>query len=238
MNIIKTAAPIAIEDLKKYFTDKTTFYVINYADSKLKGSKLITYLSNLDLPVDIDLTNSTTEDCYLLLKDYMNSPMLVNIHSLEYFVMSVLREAKGLSDVAPHKHFIEEHKDLITIWINKLDSLTLFNMYIINSDETKKFAESFPKNDTDDITGVNFISLLKHEDFYTLYNKVDKSSLKFYTKYFNEYMFKGKNLYSFWANKNNPMFLLTFAIGNGLNSQDYIKAKQETIQGMQNATSV
>ena len=238
MNIIKTAAPIAIEDLKKYFTDKTTFYVINYADSKLKGSKLITYLSNLDLPVDIDLTGCDSEDCYLLLKDYMNSPMLVNIHSLEYFVMSVLSEAKGLSDNLMHKTFIEENKDLITTWINKLDSLTLFNMYIINSDETKKFAESFPKNDTDDITGVNFISLLKHEDFYTLYNKVDKSSLKFYTKYFNEYMFKGKNLYSFWANKNNPMFLLTFAIGNGLNSQDYIKAKQETIQGMQNATSV
>lgn len=238
MNIIKTAAPIAIEDLKKYFTDKTTFYVIKYADSKLKGSKLITYLSNLDLPVDIDLTESTTEDCYALIKDYMGSPMLVNIHSLEYFVMSILREAKGLSDIKLHKHFIEENKNLVDSWINKLDSLTLFNMYIVNTEETKKFAESFPKDETDDITGVNFISLLKHEDFYTLYNKVDKSNLKFYTKYFNEYMFKGKNLYSFWANKNNPMFLLTFAIGNGLNSQDYIKAKQETIQGMQNVTSV
>ena len=238
MNIIKTAAPIAIEDLKKYFTDKTSFYDINYADSKLKGSKLITYLSNLDLPVDIDLTGSALEDSYSLLKDYMNSPMLVNIQSLEYFVMSVLREAKGLSDISSHKEFIEENKDLVNTWINKLDSLTLYNMYIINSEETKTFAESFPKNDTDDITGVNFISLLKHEDFYTLYSKVDKSSLKFYTKYFNEYMFKGKNLYSFWANKNNPMFLLTFAIGNGLNTEEYIKAKQETIQGMQNATSV
>ena len=238
MNIIKTAAPIAIEDLKKYFTDKTSFYDINYADSKLKGSKLITYLSNLDLPVDIDLTGSALEDSYSLLKDYMNSPMLVNIQSLEYFVMSVLREAKGLSDISLHKKFIEENKDLVNTWINKLDSLTLYNMYIINSEETKNFAESFPKNDTDDITGVNFISLLKHEDFYTLYSKVDKSSLKFYTKYFNEYMFKGKNLYSFWANKNNPMFLLTFAIGNGLNTEEYIKAKQETIQGMQNATSV
>jgi hypothetical protein len=238
MNIIKTIAPIAIEDLKKYFTDKTTFYVVEYADSKLKGSKLITYLSNLDLPADIDLTGSSLEDCYSLLKDYMNSPMLVNIHSLEYFVMCVLREAKGLSNVSSQKHFIEENLDLINTWINKLDSLTLFNMYIINTEETKNFAESFPKNDTDDIVGVNFISLLKHEDFYTLYSKVDKSSLKFYTKYFNEYMFKGKNLYSYWANKNNPLFLLTFAIGNGLNSQDYIKAKQETIQGMQNATFV
>lgn len=238
MNIIKTAAPIAIEDLKIYFTDKTTFYVINYADSKLKGSKLITYLSNLDLPANIDLSGSSSEDSYSLLKDYMTSPMIVNIESLEYFVMSVLAEAKGISDSLTHKHFIEENKDLINTWINKLDSLTLYNMYIINSEETKSFAQSFPNNDTDDIAGVNFISLLKHQDFYTLYNKVDKSSLKFYTKYFNEYMFKGRNLYSFWANENNPMFLLTFAIGTGLNSNDYIKAKQETIQGMQNVTSV
>jgi hypothetical protein len=109
MNVIKSAAPIAIDDLKKYFTDKTTFYVIDYAQSKLKGSKLITYLSNLDLPVDIDLTGCDPEQCYLLLKDYMNSPMLVNIHSLEYFVMYVLTEAKGLSDSSTHKVFIEEN---------------------------------------------------------------------------------------------------------------------------------
>jgi hypothetical protein len=238
MNIIKTPAPIAIEDLKKYFVDKNTLYDINYLHSKLKGSKLITYLSNLDLPCNIDLSESSLEDQYSLVKEYMQSPMLVNIRSLEYFVISILAVAKGLTEDQSHSNFINENNELIEKWINKIDSLTLYNMYIINSDQTKQFAESFPKDETEDITGVNFISLLKHEEFYLLYNKVDKDKLKFYTKYFNEYMFKGKNLYSFWANKNNPMFLLTFAIGNGLNSQDYIKAKQETIQGMQHVTSV
>ena len=28
-------------------------------------------------------------------------------------------------------------------------------------------------------------------------------------------MFKGKNLYSYWANDNNPLFLLTVSIANG-----------------------
>lgn len=238
MDIIKTSAPIAIEDLKKYFVNKETFYIIKYSDSKLKGNKLITYLSNLDLPVDIDLVDSTLEDCYSLIADYMNSPMLVNINSLEHFVISILREAKGISNTELHKNFIEQNQSIINVWVNKLDSLTLFNMYIINSEETKLFAESFQKDDTDSITGVNFISLLKHEEFYSFYKKIDKSNLKFYTKYFKEYMFKGKNLYSFWANKNNPMFLLTAAIGNGLNSKEYIKAKQETIQGLQNVTPV
>jgi hypothetical protein len=112
-------------------------------------------------------------------------------------------------------------------------------MFIINSEETKKFAESFPLDETKDITGVNFISLLKHQEFYSLYQKIDQSKLKFYKNYFNEYMFKGKNMYSFWANQNNPLFLLTFAIGSGeVTTDQYIDAKKQSIQGMQNVTSV
>jgi len=59
-NIVETTAPIAIEDLKKYFADKETFYLINYKDSELKGEKLLTYLSNLDVPADIKF--STLEE--------------------------------------------------------------------------------------------------------------------------------------------------------------------------------
>jgi hypothetical protein len=29
-------------------------------------------------------------------------------------------------------------------------------------------------------------------------------------------MFKGQNLYSYWATENNPLFLITFGISNGL----------------------
>ena len=237
MNILNVSAPIAIEDLKKYFTDKTTFYNINYAESKLRGSKLITYLSNLDLPVDIEL-NVSDEEKYELIKDYMNSPMLVNIESLEFAVISILEEAKGLNQYG-HKIFIEQNQELIDRWISKIDSLTLYTMFIINSEETKQFAESFPLDETQDITGVNFISLLKHPEFYSLYHKIDESKLKFYKNYFNEYMFKGKNMYSFWANQNNPLFLLTFGIGSGdVTAEQYVEARNQSIQGLENVTPV
>ena len=49
-NVIKTIAPIAIEDLKKYFLDKSITYNIDYTNSKIKGTKLLTYISNLDIP--------------------------------------------------------------------------------------------------------------------------------------------------------------------------------------------
>lgn len=237
MNILNVSAPIAIEDLKKYFTDKTTFYNVNYAESKLRGSKLITYLSNLDLPVDIQL-NVSNEEVYEFIKDYMNSPMLVNIETLEFAVISILEEAKGLRYYG-HETFIQQNQELVDKWISRLDSLTLYNMFIINSDETKQFAESFPLDDTQDIVGVNFISLLKHPEFFSFYHKIDQDKLKFYKNYFNNYMFKGKNMYSFWATKSNPLFLLTFGIGSGdITAEEYVEARDQSIQGMQNVTSV
>ena len=51
--IIETKAPISIEDLKKHFTEKDVSYLIDYSTSELKGKKLLTYLSNLDIPADI-----------------------------------------------------------------------------------------------------------------------------------------------------------------------------------------
>jgi hypothetical protein len=32
-------------------------------------------------------------------------------------------------------------------------------------------------------------------------------------------MFKGKNLFSFWANENNPLFLLTWGIANNIHNE-------------------
>jgi hypothetical protein len=41
-------------------------------------------------------------------------------------------------------------------------------------------------------------------------------------------MFRGKNLFEYWANENNPMFLLTWDTVRG-NHKDYIEAKNATL---------
>ena len=97
-------------------------------------------------------------------------------------------------------------------------------MYIVNSPEMQEFAKEFPVDETEELTGVNFLSLLKHDHFFVYYGKIKESNLKFYTKYFNEYMFKGKNLYSYWATENNPLFLISFGISEGL---QFIENKEE-----------
>lgn len=222
MNFVNVTAPIQIEELKKYFVDKNTFYNIDYKNSALKGSKVLTYLSNLDIPANLDLKDLETEELQQLIKEYMECTFIVNISSLENIVIDVLLEYKGLVSGNKYSEFIASNKEIVELWIKKLDSLTLYNMYSIDDPKFNEFVSSFPKDETDSLVGVNFISLIKNDKMYLLYNKIDKSNLTFYVKYFNEYMFKGKNLYSYWANENNPLFLLTFNIAEGkVKGQEY-----------------
>lgn len=233
--MIETIAPIPIEELKKYFTDKSISYVIDYEQSKLKGAKLLTYISNLEMPIDIKMTR---ENRYEMLEEYIKFPMLMNCNSLEILMIDVLLETKGIYS-GIHSEFISEHKDVLDKWVNKIESLSLYNMFTINDDKFKEFVDSYPKDDTDELEGINFVSLLKHKQTYKLFNKLDKTKLKNYTTYFNENMFKGNNLFSYWANNNNPMFLLTVSISNGsLDREKYFAAKNKTIQELSNVSSV
>lgn len=231
-NIIKTIAPIPIEDLKKYFVNKETQFIIDYSNSKLLGNKLLTYLSNLDIPVDIDFSNSSREEVEELLKDYLKSSALVNINSLEQITIRVLNEYKDVHlGEKIFEKFIEDNLDLIQPWISKISSLALYCLYIVELEETKNFVQTFEENDTDDLVGVNFVSLIKHEALFSLFENIKQEELKYYSKYFNNYMFKGKNLYSFWATDMNPMFLLTYGIVSGeIKPEEYFSAKQQTIQ--------
>ena len=77
----------------------------------------------------------------------------------------------------------------------------------------KDFVKSHIEDDTDSIRGINFVSILKNENFYYYYNSLDDSKkLKYYSKYFNDYMFAGKGLFDFWAVKENPLFVLSWGL--------------------------
>lgn len=234
MNIIETIAPIPIEELKIYFNDKNTSYLINYENSKLKGNKLLTYLSNLDLPCDIEF-GENEESKYELLKEYFHSQFLVNIPNLEYIASCVLHDYKGITNNG-YSNFIKDNEEIVKHWCEVLDSLLLFNSYTLNIEEMKTYVESFPVNDTDSVEGINFVSLLKNPGFFMYYQNVNKKKMSFYTVYFKENIFKGKNLYHFWANSNNPLFLLTMGIAEGFvtgeNYSDVIKNTNKEIESV------
>ena len=237
MNIVNTVAPISIDDLKKYFIDKDTFFIINYHTSTLKGKKLLTYLSNLDIPADISFAGCSDEEFFEIIQEYFQFSSISNIPFLEKVAISVLKEKLKLVNTDFFGKFIEDNSALIDSWLSKIFSLTLFNMYTVDVPEFKEFVTAHPLDETDSTDGINFVSLLKHEEFYELYQKIDYSQLKFYKKYFEDYIFKGKNLYSYWANENNPMFLLTFSIANGnVTSEEYNTAVQESITELESVS--
>jgi hypothetical protein len=105
-------------------------------------------------------------------------------------------------------------------------------MQTVGAPEFTEFVQSHPADATDDLTGINFVQLLKYEEFYAFYGKVNREWLTNYTSYFNEYMFKGKNLYNYWGNINNPMHVLTVTIASGKISKEeyaeYYKADTVT----------
>lgn len=241
-NIIRSIAPISLDNLKIYFSDKSTAYLIDYKNSKLQGQKLLTYLGNLDLKCDIEVEDIRDPEFLSLLKTYFESTTLVNIPVLERAAIHVLFEYKGLIPGENFKEFITDNADIVAQWADRLNSLVLFNTYVINDDSAKNEVLNFPEDPTDTVQGINWVSLLKHEDFYYFYQILDFSKLKYYSKYFTENMFKGRNLYSFWATERNPLFLITWGIlEQQINSKDWyelLTQAQQEIKEQQNATPV
>lgn len=207
--VITTTAPIAIEYLKEYFADKETTYVIDYAESELKGEKLLVYLGNLDLPADIKF--ETSEDLEEMVLAYASSTFIVNIRSLEFAMLNLLLKNEIGFPLTDELQVLLDH------WSIRIKSLLLYNLHTINLEEFNTFVDAAPKDDTDSLVGVNFVSLLKYEELGQIIvdddNNLDECVN--YTKYFNDYMFKGKNLFSYWANPNNILFLQTWSIGSG-----------------------
>ena len=88
--IKNTVAPIPIELLKEYFSDDTIVFNIDYAESILKGDKLITYLSNLDVPSKLTGWDKvSTVDKFSFIKDYMNAKLVINNFALEICVLKL-----------------------------------------------------------------------------------------------------------------------------------------------------
>lgn len=232
--VIQTTAPISIDELKKYFVDNSITYSIDYSNSTLKGNKLLVYLGNLNLPCNLDV--EFNDEFLELLKDYFNCKILVSIPVLEICAIEVLffyrfgrpeTEGKMFSNKVLEK-FIEENKEIIERWAKILDSLTLYNMFAVNCSEFNEFVKEHPEDLSDDITGINFVNLLKYQEFYLFYSDINREWLTYYKAYFNEYMFKGKNLYHYWATDNNPLFLLTFAIVSNSITPDDLKKTYES----------
>lgn len=210
MNIINTTAPISIDDLKKYFVDKDIKFVIDYKESKLKETKLLVYLSNLDVPCDIEI-DTESEEFFSLLSHYLNFHMIINIEILERYALAMILCYMGIIEEPKFSSFIDKNKDILERWKSVLNSLALYNISTITIPEIQEQISKFETIEDDSLVGINFVNLLKYEDMYMIFSNYDKNDLKYYQTFFKDCVYRGNNLYKYWANENNPMFLTTWA---------------------------
>ena len=237
-NII-TPAPIEINELKKYFADKEITYTIDYANSKLQGTKSLTYLSNLDLPCDIEIDRES-EEFDQLLSDYFNAGFIVDVPVLESAAIMVLLECKGLTNGKSYEKFVEDNKEIIKHWIGVLDSMLAFHASTVSkSEKMKSWIETLPTNCTETTAGINFVNMFKYPDFFLYYQSVDIKTVQFYTNLFTQNMFKGNSLFKYWATAGNPIFLLTFGIAEKkFTIEEYQQAKVNSIKEIIDASYV
>jgi len=212
--IIETTVPISIENLKKYFENKNIKFLINYNDSNLQEEKFLTYISNIDIPCDI-IFDRKEENHVKLISHYMKMTNIVNLPSIENEVLSICLEASNYCDCG-YKDFIEENKEIVKHWLEILKSMGLYNMYTITYDDNfKEYVKSHTNKNSNSI-GLNFVNLLKYQETSLLFKINEGEEVYYYEDLFNEYMFKGNNLYYYWQNENNNLFLITWGVINGV----------------------
>src|SRR6056300_1274388 len=159
MQIINTTAPISIENLKHYFADSETRYNIIYKDSELKADKLLVYFSNLEVKADIIF--SSQKDLFECLKEYLKTTVLVKVKSLELAAIDALFVHKGFMPEKNLEYVDNEFYDLLDLWVERLDSLPLYNMSIIQHNPFEDFINEHEIVDDNNISGLNFVNLLK-----------------------------------------------------------------------------
>lgn len=229
--VVETVAPIPLDVLKRKFTEDIEFH-IDYENSRLKGKVLITYLSNLKIKCRLILREP--EITLTLIEEYLNIPVLVDMPDLADHAMNILLGYTGKPNTltADLAEFYSRNRDILDAWVRRLYSMPLFAMYCMG-DQYHEYVEQFPKDEEDGIAGINFVNLLKHPLFAVLLEGVGEDQYTWNPVFFKEYIFQGNNLFHYFADRNNPLFMGVLALQDPESFQAYSEALANEVRDSQ-----
>jgi hypothetical protein len=235
----ETTAPLPIEEIKEYFQDKEITFLIDYENSKIAEKIFLTYVSNLDIPVDLKLRKDFPLDkTFALLDAYMDVKTISSVPFLNMIMVHVLLRAIGidtsLTIQSPYltdeqvDQFIETRKEKIGQWVHFLDSALLYMIYSYKDlNEKLKVEESFPKIEDPNYVGLNVVNLLSVPGFMTCYyGSSPTPEMSFFTEQFTKYMFKGKSFFEYFNNEQNIFVPTLLSLVDGklpMNPQEFFK---------------
>ncbi len=131
--IRETVAPLPIETIKEYFHDKDISFLVDYENSKIADKIFLTYVANLDIPLDIKLRKDfPKEKLFSLIDAYMDIKTICNVQTLTMMVVHILLKAIGVNTKESLSNtfmseemvdeFIETRKEKVSKWAHFLDS--------------------------------------------------------------------------------------------------------------------
>jgi hypothetical protein len=202
--VIETTAPIPVSDLKRKFTEVVEFH-IDVDSSRLKGTGLITYLSNLNIAARLKFTDPVVMQ--ELMVAYFHSTVLVTVKDLEDLAIHVILAATGKPHTLPFDPvpFIAANFEIVETWIKRLDSIPLYALYC--RPDLRAEVASYPEDEDKGMHGINFVKLMGHDLFEAVCFGIEEGDYNWNKMFFEEYCFAGANLFTFFANRNNPYFM-------------------------------
>ncbi len=219
MDLKKVTLPLSPEEMVEFFKDKDQFFEVDVAGT-LDGMPvraMLQYISNLGLKCSFDSVSPSMMQEYMVMKNFVEAPMLAAIHAnilcfLKYQDIPYMIALEDF-DLESIKTFIDDNQDLVIEQAMFLDS---FLLYMMTCKEGAVMPEGQPVDtELHDELGFSLIKLLTHEDFMIVFSRKipPLEEQTYYTKYFDEYIFKGKNLFYYACAC--PLFGLTKAITDG-----------------------
>ena len=232
--VIETTVPIPVETLREIIGDKEVSLLVDLSASRERVSpyQALVYLSNLELPVDVTFNGDEAWD---VLEAYLTLPTLLKCPTLETMVLEVILHIKGIAECNwITDKWIKDHTEILGKWLSLIDSMSLYMMTTINDETISSVVEHFPLDETADTKGINFVHLFDNPLFPLTMNVISENLVKNYTKYFNDYMFKGKNLFAYWSIPENDVHVLTTALADGhMISDDEFQSAVAVLQKQQ-----
>lgn len=196
--------PLSPTDMVEFFKDKSVLHVIdvdNTADDMNERSMLL-YLANLGIHCSFTrITNELMAE-YIVLKETVDSPDLIGVHAniLGYIKYQEILypELESAFPVDRIIDFAEANAETLAEQLVFLDSFLLYAM----SRQEDVSASELSSNTDDELhesISLALISLLNFEDFMIMYSRdiPRLSEQTYYTRYFDDYMFRGKNLFDY-----------------------------------------
>lgn len=226
-NIRKTIVPLEIDSIKEFFEKKDLFFIVNYGKSQVKGSMFLTYISNLDLPCEIDLSEATTEEKFNLIKIYMETRNMNSSDVLKLTVAELMLTYKNFDisnifrnsvlNAEEKKQFIDANLELFKKWDQFLCSTLIFLVKAFpDLNEALQVEGKFREINDPSFIGLNVVNLFAVPSFLEFYMTTPlQEELCYFKAQFEEYMFKGKNFFHYFSCEENTFMLLMSAILKG-----------------------